>query len=602
MCGISGIYTFNSDDALLSCIDQMTTALHHRGPDNTGTFVDPKNGIAFGHNRLSIIDLSELGSQPMRSEKTEDVLNFNGEIYNYKNVRRELQELGYDFKSESDSEVLMHAFAEWGSNCLHQLKGMYAFSYWKASNEKLFLVRDPMGIKPLYYWILPDKKGIVFASEVKAFLELPRFTKSLNRASLNQYLEFGYTYDKTCTIFQGLKKLPPGHIMEIERNGKVNTTRYFNPEIISKKDKSRESLEDELYHSLQEVIQEQLVSDVPVGLLLSGGLDSSIVASIASQQKKIRTFSFGFSNSEIDERKKARTVSDFIGSEHEEFEITPKEIIGDIDRTIAHMDDLFSDWGVFSTRLMYQKCRKRGVKVVLVGEGADELFGGYWGRFKPSLDGDQDWKIDWRLFQMYRVYIARRYGKGFIRYRKIMRNYLKQSNGDLFDAIRLFESREQLSNNFVMKVDKASMAESVEARVPFLDSRIAEIAYRIPRDYLIAENNVTKSLLVSMAKRYKLLPEETLDQPKFGISVPAQWMDESELFQQNARKILLEKNSWVDRLGFGKAMDQYLNMGRLGFPFPSALSLFRNLAWKLLLLGLWFRYYGVEPDSDHPGS
>ncbi len=598
MCGISGWYLAPEARFDRSYLASMMQVLKHRGPDSSGVFFDLDDELALGHNRLSIIDLSDGGHQPMVSSKSGNVLNFNGEIYNYQEIRNQLEKIGYKCKSQSDTEVLLYAFDQWGIDCLERVKGMYAISYWNHKSKTLYLVRDQMGIKPLYYWQLPDDQGIVFASEVKAFLSLPQFSKVIEKNSLNQYLEFGYTFDKSKTIFQSINKVPPGHVLTVSIDKVVSIQRFFTPDINSTRNANQEQLEEELFLTLTNVIGEQLISDVPIGILLSGGLDSSIVAAIAARVTKVRTFSFGFGQSSNDERAKARRVSKIIGSEHEEFEISPEDIIENLGSNSRHMDDLFADWGVFSTQMMYKKCRQRGIKVVLVGEGADELFGGYWGRFNPALDGNSDWKIDWRLFQMYRLYVARRYGKGFWDYRNIMKAYLKVTKGELFNAIRLFESREQLSNNFVMKVDKASMAESVEARVPFLDSRIAEIAYRIPGEQLIGENHQTKSLIRRMALRYNLLPADITDQQKFGIGLPAEWMGDSSIFKTYARDIILDKGGWTENLGFSNAMESFFDKNQQGFPPPRAISLFRNLSWKLLLLNLWSRSYDIEPSAN----
>ena len=259
-------------------------------------------------------------------------------------------------------------------------------------------------------------------------------------------------------------------------------------------------VEKELHATLDEVTAQHLIADVPVGLLLSGGLDSSLIAALAARQTKVRTFTMGFAHSDLDERAQARRVARHIGSEHEEIVIAPQEVTDDLESTIACFDDLFADWGTISTRLLYGKCRERGIKVVLVGEGADELFGGY-DVFRSSASRAP---ADWWLFQLYRSYCGRRYGRYFGAFRALMRDYLNSVDGDRFDAIRLFETRNQLPNNYVMKVDKASMSVSVEARVPYLDQRVAEIAYRIPKSLLLAEGT-EKNVLRRVARRFQLL-------------------------------------------------------------------------------------------------
>jgi asparagine synthase (glutamine-hydrolysing) len=293
----------------------------------------------------------------------------------------------------------------------------------------------------------------------------------------------------------------------------------------------------------------------------------------------------GFAESEIDERPHARVVADHIGSDHREIEIHPHEISEDLEEIAWYFDDLFADWGTVSTRLMYKKCRELGIKVVLVGEGSDELFGGY-----PIFDAALSVRgpLKWKLFQLYRRYAGRRYGSHFAKFAAIMKRYLGEANGDLFSAVRLFESRNQLPNNYVMKVDKASMSVSVEARAPFLDRRVGEIAYRTPANELLAEGT-NKLLLRSMAERFKLLPPETTRREKFGASIAASWMDESEKFRDYARQVILDRNGWVDELGLRAAMTDYFSGRRSGYSFPRAISIFSNLAWRLLLLNLWSR-------------
>lgn len=589
MCGIGGWFTNNKTRFGREHLEGMTQTLHHRGPDDSGVFFQEESGIGLSHNRLSIIDLSHNGHQPMVNEKTGDVLVFNGEIYNFKEIRTTLQGLGHGFRSQTDSEVLLLAFAEWGIKCVNRLKGMFAFAIWSPSTQELHLARDPMGVKPLYYWRLPKNEGFVFASEIRAFLALPGFERNINKTSLNQFLEFGYSFAEE-TIFAEVLKLPPGHWMKVEKGKAGKPIRYFDP--VTKTNQTacdKGALEEELFETLDEVIGQHLVADVPVGLLLSGGLDSSLIASIASRHADIKTFSMGFGDSQIDERPFARMASDFIGSEHHELEIMPGEITKDLEKNISYFDDIFADWGMISTRLLYQKCRDQGIKVVIVGEGSDELFGGY-GIFRMSLPRASKGPEDWQLFQIYRQYAGRRYGDQFFAFRNQMRSYLRATNRNWFDAIRMFESRNQLSNNYVMKVDKASMAVSVEARVPFLDSRVAEFAYRIPGNLLL-EKNSEKRLLRSMAEKFALVPKEILNRRKFGASIAVSWMDESPDFRKFSREVILGSQSLVDELGLRKAMEDYFDEGKTGYRFPRAISHFRNLAWRLLILNLWSRSF-----------
>jgi asparagine synthase (glutamine-hydrolysing) len=390
-------------------------------------------------------------------------------------------------------------------------------------------------------------------------------------------------------------KVPPGHILTVEGDRPGTPARYFDAVAYASAPPldPRES-EDQLYATLCQVVSQQLRADVPVGLLLSGGIDSSLIAALASREREIRTFSVGFAESEVDERPFARLVSRYIGSQHREFLIAPEDLQAEVEASVPYFDDLFGDWGLVTTRLLYRKCRDEGVKVVIVGEGADELFGGY-PIFPATRSGHRFVPTSWTLFQLYRRYAGRRYGRLFGPFRRRMREYLGATAGNLFDAVRLFESRDQLPNNYVMKVDKASMSVSVEARVPYLDPRVAVLAYRIPADQLL-RNGTEKHLLRSIARRRGLLPPEIVQRKKFGAAVAASWMDKSHSFRTFALDVILDRSSyWTDALGLRQAMTQYFHAGRTGYRFPSPLGIFRNVAWRLLLLCLWSRHYLTRP-------
>jgi asparagine synthase (glutamine-hydrolysing) len=331
-------------------------------------------------------------------------------------------------------------------------------------------------------------------------------------------------------------------------------------------------------------VDQHLIADVPVGLLLSGGLDSSVLAALAARRGELLTISMGFGDSDVDEREHARQVADHIGSRHLDVLISPQEIKSAVLDGVWVFDDLFADWGTLSTRLLYRRCREMGVKVVLVGEGADELFGGYDIFQAPRKLGL------WQQFRLYRNYAGRRYGRFFGDFHRILSDYLEQGSGDAFHAVRLFETRRQLPNQYVMKVDKASMAESVEARTPYLDRRVAELAYRTPKEWLL-RNGENKYLLRALARRQGLLPDAISGRQKFGASIAASWMDEDAAFRDFTRSTLLEAGSLTSRLGLDRAMHAYFDEGRTGYAAPHALSLFRNLAWRLLLLELWGKHY-----------
>ena len=594
MCSICGWQLKRNESLDPEQLSSMSKAMLHRGPDFSGEFIDQNKGIALSHNRLSIIDLSSAGQQPMISDDGSTVLVYNGELYNFIELRSQLEKLGHQFHSQTDSEVILRSFIQWGITCVNHFDGMFAFAVWSAKSNKLFLARDQMGMKPLYYSELPNGGGFIFASEIKAFLKLPHFNSQINKSSLQQFLEFGYIFDEHETSIKNIYKLPPGHFLEVNKGKPGSPESYTSPYLPQQEiNGSIHDREKSMYNALIKVIDQHLIADVPVGLLLSGGLDSSIIAAIAARNNKITTLSMGFSESLVDERSYARLVSKYIGSNHIELEISPNEILDNIEEVIWCFDDLFSDWGTLSTRLLYKKCREMGIKVVLVGEGSDEIFGGYpsfetiTNNFRPLL---------WKLFQLYRHYAGRRYGWTFPKFYSIMKTYLAQSGFNLFHAIRLFESRNQLPNNYVMKVDKASMSVSVEARTPFLDRRITELAYQIPGSDLL-KKGTNKYILRSMSEQYSLLPKEITDRPKYGASIAASWMDDSIDFREYSKKILFARDGWVDQLGLRNAMESYFSGEKQGYSFPHAISIFNNLSWRLLLLNLWSKKYLSETGS-----
>jgi asparagine synthase (glutamine-hydrolysing) len=588
MCGIAGWQLAMGLHRDLSELEAMAGAIAHRGPDDHGFFVDAPAGIALAHRRLSIIDLSAAGHQPMQTDDGSVVLVFNGELYNYLSLKRELELRGRVFHSRSDTEVVLLALAEWGTEALGRFRGMFALAVWFARDRRLLLARDPLGMKPLYYTSRGMADGVAFASEIKAFLPLAHFGAEINRHSLQQYLEFGYVFDESETSLAGVMKVPPGHMVVIEDGRAGQVTQYFQPHVGEiRVDQSIDSMADALHATLSDVVREHLVADVPVGLLLSGGLDSSVLAAIAARDAKVATITMGFAESTIDERAFARQVAEHIGSEHREVLIHHREVVEHLDDVVWYFDDLFADWGTVSTRLLYKKCREQEIKVVLVGEGSDELFGGY-SIFSAAQQGRGP--VAWQLFQLYRRYAGRRYGRLFPEFAATMRRYLGQTRGSMFDAIRMFESRNQLPNNYVMKVDKASMAVGVEARAPYLDQRVAELAYSTPERYLLADGS-DKLILRRMADRQRLLPSAITWRPKFGASIAASWMDESPEFRSYASSVVLARDGWVDRLGLRAAMTDFFAGRRNGYGFPHAISLFSNLAWRMLLLNLWSAKY-----------
>jgi asparagine synthase (glutamine-hydrolysing) len=546
-----------------------------------------------GQRRLSIIDLSDASHQPMVDPESGVVLVFNGEIYNFRKIRGELETFGHRFHSRGDTEVLLRAWLHWGAAALDRLRGMFAFAIWDPRSLELHLVRDHAGMKPLY--VAQVDGGIAFASEIKAFLAIPGFAGRLDQRSVLQFLEFGYTFEDRRTCLARVEKLGPGEHW-IARDGRITLRQtWFNPPAPDPAD-ARGEVERvmELGEALGQVVAEHLIADVPLGLLLSGGLDSSLVAALAARNGPLTTISMGFGRSTVDERAHARAVAEAIGSDHREVLISPEDVRREIEQGTAVFDDLFADWGTVTTRLLYRSCRELGIKAVLVGEGADELFGGYDIFNTPARLGL------WAQFRLYQRYSGRRHGRLFGAFHAIMRDYLAQGAGDAFHAVRLFESRRQLPNNYVMKVDKASMAESVEARAPYLDRRVAEIAWRTPREWLLRDGE-NKYLLRALARTTGLLPEATAGRVKFGAPLAASWMDDDPGFRKFARDRILARDSVTRSLGLDAPMRAYFDGGRPGYRWPAALSVFRNLAWRLLLLEGWAPHYLGAPRKATDG-
>jgi asparagine synthase (glutamine-hydrolysing) len=569
-------------------MSSMGKLMAHRGPDDRGLSIFPEYGLALGHNRLSIIDLSSAGHQPMATTDGQIVVSFNGEIYNFQTLRRELQKRGHLFASRSDTEVIILGYREWGEQVFERLHGMFALALWDSARKSLLLVRDPAGMKPLYHW--RDGEGSVyFASEVKAFLGIPEFQFKFDRRAVSQYLEFNFIYDDIRCSIEGVEKVPPGHMLNLSLTDRPILTQFFSPAQRASSESINESIEkrvEALHETFETVVAEHMIADVPVALLLSGGLDSSLVTALASRHRRVNTISFAFSDSAIDETSYAKEVSDFLGTEHQRILIRPEEIIEQIPKSAWYIDDLFGDWGLVSTQVLYRRCSEEGVKVVLVGEGADELFGGYYAHEMASAR-----KPGWPLsLKLYRWYSGRRWGGELQRFALMMNKFYSEFSEDSLAAVRHFEARHQMPNHYNMKVDRASMSVSVEARSPFQDIRLAKLAYATPSEFLIRDGQ-TKWLLREMARRFKLLPPNIIERRKFGASMANSWMSESVPFRAFAQEVVLDRSGLVDEFGLRKAMTCYFETGRTGYGPPSGISLFGVLAWRLLLLNLWHAAY-----------
>lgn len=530
MCGICGL-TYRNPELLA----RMSAKLAHRGPDDEGSFVDDR--VSLGHRRLSIIDISSRGHQPMTREDETLVMVYNGEVYNFQDLRSELEREGVRFRSDSDSEVVLAAYDRFGETFLSRLNGMFALAIYDRRKEKLLLARDRMGVKPLYYYW--DGRRLAFASELKALLELA--PRKLHRPALAQFFTYRFNHG-TETVFENVFKLPPGHLLVFDlRTGRVEDLRvWWRVPLDGPRDGSVDELARELRRLLEDAVSRRLVADVPLGFFLSGGLDSSIVTGLAARGAgRLETFSAGFETT--NELPYAARVAKHFGSEHHEVRIGD-ESLELLDDMVYHMDEPVGDAAFLATLVLSREARKR-VKVVLAGEGADELFAGY-ERYKVALYGNALSYLvpgflksglgrvslsseNWR--RLSRVLAGR---DREARYLEVIRLFSTDEleamavdavNGahlpevDLLKAVQYFDVQTVLPNDFFLKADKMSSAWGLEERVPFLDYRVVELAFGMPSSVKLRgwdEKHVLKRAFRD------LLPREVVKRRKHGFDVP----------------------------------------------------------------------------------
>ncbi len=560
MCGICGIVSIEPDEQVdEQRLRQMCRTLRHRGPDDEGYYAADQAGL--GMRRLSIIDLAT-GQQPIANEDGTIWIVFNGEIYNYQVLRVQLEQRGHTFRTNTDTETIVHAYEEYGDRCVDHLNGMFGFAIWDARKRRLLLARDRVGIKPLYYWLGPEQ--LVFGSELKSVIACPGTPRQIDPVALNHFLTLEYI-PAPWTIFQGIYKLPAGHILVLE-DGQCTTAAYWDIPLQAGPQTEADCAEA-LTELLEDAVRLQLVSDVPVGAFLSGGLDSSTIVSLMRRQSSepIQTFSIGFEDSTYNELPYARAVAQQFGTNHHEELLTP-DIVTLTERLVRHLDEPFGDFSIFPTYLVSALAR-RHVKVVLSGDGGDELFGGYesyvaqrYDRFYRLLPAPLRQEILPSLLNRVPPQAAK---KGLInkvkrftegaalpaalqhtRWMTFMTDQDKRAlyQPDLHSAIngttptamitnyfqrvahadplaqqQYVDVKTYLAENILTKVDRMSMAASIEARVPLLDHRIVEFALNLP-PHLKMQQGQTKVLLRKvMAER---LPATILTKPKQGFSMP----------------------------------------------------------------------------------
>lgn len=632
MCGIAGFIdlwdsnqTRGPEERAL-ILENMCRIITHRGPDDQGTLVE--KGTALGMRRLSIIDLAG-GHQPISGEDGSVTIVFNGEIYNFRELTPELQAKGHRFRTHSDTETIVHAYEEYGAACVERLRGMFAFAIWDESKRTLFIARDRVGKKPLYYTVTPGGT-LVFGSELKSLLQHPEVTRETDLEALDAYFSLGYVPDPL-TIFRGIRKLPAGCYLTFSE-GVAKTTQYwdFNYEQDPTPRREEDYL-DELRELLDEAVNLRLVADVPLGAFLSGGIDSSIVVALMARHmgRPVKTFSIGFEEDSYNELKYARLTAEKFGTDHHEFLVTP-DICSIVDELAWHFDEPFADSSAIPT-YMVSKLAREYVKVVLSGDGGDELFAGYtryvvdqqradfallpqfirkglmqpvsrrlphgmWGRnFLNNVAQDP---LDRFLDSMSvftglnkRLLYSDELKRSLIDDRTVSKLFrecaAKVKTGHPLDALLYIDSKTYLPGDILTKVDRMSMAVSLEARAPLLDHKLIDFVTRIPASMKLSGSE-TKHLLKRAVR--DLVPPEILDRPKQGFGVPIQQWINNEL-RERIRDTLMDSRTlqrgYVNRHYVEVLLDEH-ERGRRDHSMA---------LWSLLMLELWHRtFVDVRPD------
>jgi asparagine synthase (glutamine-hydrolysing) len=551
MCGIAGIARAERGSADCSAVARsMAATLSHRGPDDAGTWTSPDGAVALAHRRLSIVDLSPLGRNPMSYGDGRLWITFNGEIYNFLELRRELEGLGHRFRSHTDTEAILAAYDQWGVDAVQRLVGMFAFALWDGPRRRLWVVRDRLGKKPLYY---TDGDGAFrFASELKAILADPTFARDIDPAAVQLYLRYGYVPSPR-TIYANARKLPPAHYLLLEEQ-RVSVTRYWDPVqfALKRTDRDVASAEAELETCLSTAVRQRMIADVPLGAFLSGGIDSSLIVALMQEKSPapVRTFTIRFDNAEFNEADHAAAVARHLQTEHVEQTCDEGQMLAVVDRLPEMFDEPFADSSAVPTFLVSKIARER-VTVALSGDGGDELFFGY-PRYRYHALASSVLALPRSLRHVAARGAARLPTRRMRRIGDVLRSedddryarfvswwkedeIVAMTGGAPIDAplyadalIRgaslsrddrpgLLDLVSYLPEDILTKVDRASMATSLEVRAPLLDHRVVELALSMPAS-LKRRRGSMKWILRQLL--YKRVPRELIDRPKMGFGVP----------------------------------------------------------------------------------
>ncbi|GAA0483966.1 amidotransferase 1, exosortase A system-associated [Parasphingorhabdus litoris] len=621
MCGIAGIFHLETAKPVdPGRLRKMTDSLVHRGPDGSGIWTAP--GVGLGHRRLSIIDL-EGGAQPMLTSDEAQVISYNGEIYNFQDVRVELESLGHKFATSSDTEVILYAWRQWGVDCLKRLNGMFAISIFDQRTKQLFLARDRLGVKPLFYAPVSDG-SILFGSELKALLANPLLRREPEMRAVDDFLAFGYVPDHR-SLLKGVKKLPAGHYVLLEQ-GKPEPPpiQYWDMDFSQRRNASAADLEEELVALMKDAVGSRMISDVPLGAFLSGGVDSSAVVALMSEKSRqpIKTCSIGFDQAALDETSYAERVAERFRTDHRSRTVAADDF-DLIDRLADHFDEPFADGSALPTYRVAELAREK-VTVALSGDGADEALAGYRrhvfhhaeervrGLLPQSFRGPAlGWlgkiypKADWAPRPLRAkstlLSLARSGPEGYSEavgvttptgrhafYSDAMLKQLGDYRGETFminlmeqaparnglDQAQYADMKMWLPGGILTKVDRTSMAVSLEAREPLLDYKLMEFAAKLPTN-LRVRRGTGKYLLKKSMERY--LPQDILYRPKMGFVTPiAAWFRGP--LADEARKISsaggLARMGWFDQQALSKVADDHI----------AGTSDNSRLLWQLLML------------------
>lgn len=654
MCGISGEINFNKKEVKPEVIRRMCDVLAHRGPDDEGmvflrgdrlfevkrpfpTHLDESAfEVGLGHRRLSIIDLSEAGHQPMTNEDGSIWIVFNGEIYNFQEIRVQLEKKGHVFKSRSDTEVILRAYEEWGVDCLKQFRGMFAFGLWDNNLKRLFLARDRLGKKPLVY---SHRNGqFAFASEIKALLQIPWVERSVNPLAIHHYLTYQYIPSPE-TIFEGIQKLPPAHYLLYDSHGNLKIERYWrlNYNSQEKRKDDVEELSEIIREKLEESVKLRLISDVPLGAFLSGGIDSSLIVGLMAKNggPPVKTFSIGFEEQEFNELEYARIVSNHFGTDHHEFVVKPNAI-EILPKLVWHYNEPFADSSAIPTYYV-AKMTKDYVKVVLTGDAGDENFAGYprylrskyvlwFTRLPETFRRDILVKIlkglshsPWKRKTINRLgefveMLSSHQGRNYLEQIRIfsekekgglyseefvtqvakadpldymVAKYEESDTVDPIEKLLYLDMMTYLPEDLLVKVDIATMAHSLEARVPFLDHPFIEEVTRIPSSLKL--RGFTSKFILKKAFA-DCLPDTILKRSKMGFGVPLSRWFRKEL-KGYAYDILLCDRA-IGRGYFKKEGIERLLNDHVSLRYDNSAKI-----WALLFLEIWFRVY-IDQEGD----